>query len=172
MQNYKKVVEDLDQAVSSQEKELAEKTALLAVYRGGWSIAISCTCLVVLKLDILLILLLFPPCRCRLAETLEGERKGHDILVKELCSQLQQALTDDSQLKQKLKDEHQAAMMQKQKELSDVCQEAAVANQQLDGYRSIINYLHAALLGRCSSQILYFYLTLCEFAAMQIHLAI
>jgi hypothetical protein len=29
-QNYKKVVEDLDQVVSSQEKELAEKSSLMA----------------------------------------------------------------------------------------------------------------------------------------------
>jgi 2-succinyl-5-enolpyruvyl-6-hydroxy-3-cyclohexene-1-carboxylate synthase len=34
MQNYKKVVEDLVQAVSSQEKELADKTALLADLQG------------------------------------------------------------------------------------------------------------------------------------------
>jgi hypothetical protein len=34
MWNYKKVVEDLVQAVSSQEKELSKKTALLANLQG------------------------------------------------------------------------------------------------------------------------------------------
>jgi hypothetical protein len=70
--------------------------------------------------------------------------------VKELCSQLQQALTNNPQLEQKLKVEHQDGIMQKQKELSDVRQEVAATNQQLEGCRNVINYLHAVLLGRCS----------------------
>jgi hypothetical protein len=74
-------------------------------------------------------------------------------VLKDLRSQLQQALTDNSHLKKKLKDEHQAAMMQKQKELSDARQEAATANQKLEGCRVVIDYLHALLFGKFSLQV-------------------
>jgi hypothetical protein len=64
-------------------------------------------------------------------------------------------LTDNSHLEQKLKDEPQAAMMQKQKDLDGICKEAVATNQQLEGCRDVVNYLNASLLGRCSSQVLY-----------------
>jgi hypothetical protein len=98
-------------------------------------------------------------------------------MLKDLHSQLQKALTDNSHLDQRLKNEHQAAIMQKQKELSDACQEAAAANQQLDGCRAVINYMHTLLLGNdslvfCISASRMFYMILCYIAAMQLHLAI
>jgi hypothetical protein len=49
-QNYKKVVEDLVQAVSSQEKELAEKTALVADLQE--KLARGCNFLLLLLLQV------------------------------------------------------------------------------------------------------------------------
>jgi hypothetical protein len=47
----------------------------------------------------------------KLQATLEGERKSHVVMLEGVRAQLRQELTDNSQLEQKLKDEHQDSMM-------------------------------------------------------------
>jgi hypothetical protein len=65
-------------------------------------------------------------------------------------------LTDNSHLQQKLKDEHHAAMMQKQKELNNIRHEAADIEKQLEGCIEVIGYLHKMLLGGfCSMNLVY-----------------
>jgi hypothetical protein len=61
-------------------------------------------------------------------------------------------LADNSRLDQSLKDKHRVAIMKKQKEIEGACQKAEAANQKREACRTIIQHLHALLLGKCSSQ--------------------
>jgi hypothetical protein len=111
-QNYKKVVEDLVQVVSLQEKELAEKSTLVADLQkqlensGNFllhfiSLANFCT-----------IVLADQYCLhfrhayvAKLKSTLEGVERGHAIAMEGLQTQLQKSLTGNTLLEEQLKDQ-------------------------------------------------------------------
>jgi hypothetical protein len=125
-QNYKKVVEDLVQVISSQENELAEKSTLVADLQkqlensGNFLLhfiylASFCTfvladqyCLYFRHAD-----------AAKLKSTLEGVEKGHAIAMEGLQTQLQKSLTVNTLLEEQLKDQ-ECQNHQKQKEVEDL----------------------------------------------------
>jgi hypothetical protein len=101
-------VEDLVQAVTSQERELADKSLLMAdlekqlTNSGNFLFAFGKFSTFVLADQL---------CNCfrhadaaKLESTLEGVRKGHAIAMEGLQTQLQKSLTENTLLEEKLKD--------------------------------------------------------------------
>jgi hypothetical protein len=110
-QNYKKVVEDLVQVVSSQEKELAEKSALVADLQkqlensGNFQLHfISLTSCTVVLAD-QYCLHFHHADAAKLKSTLEGVERGHAIAMEGLQMQLQKSLTANTLLEEQLKDQ-------------------------------------------------------------------
>jgi hypothetical protein len=99
-QNYKKVMEDLVQVVSSQEKELAEKSTLMAdlqkhLENSGncWLHFISLTSFCTIALADQYCLYFRHADAAKLKSTLEGVERGHAIAMEGLQTQLQKSLT-------------------------------------------------------------------------------
>jgi hypothetical protein len=88
-QNYKKVVEDLVQVVSSQEKELAEKSTLMAdlqkQIKNSGNFLLSQTSLSTFVLSRSILCYYFRHAdAAKLKSTLEGVEKGHAIAMEGL----------------------------------------------------------------------------------------
>jgi hypothetical protein len=109
-QNYKKVVEDLVQVVSSQEKELAEKSTLMADLQkqlknsGNFSFAF-CQFEYLCASRSIFCHYFHHADAAKLKSTLEGVEKSHAIAMEGLQTQLQKSLTSNTLLEEKLKDQ-------------------------------------------------------------------
>jgi hypothetical protein len=109
-QNYKKVMEDLVQVISSQEKELAEKSALMADLQkqlknsGNFLLPFFGKFLYPCASRSILCLYFRHADAAKLKSTLEGMEKGHAITMEGLQTQLQKSLTMNTLLEEQLKD--------------------------------------------------------------------
>jgi hypothetical protein len=156
-QNYKNVVEDLVQVISSQEKELAEKSTLVADLQkqlensGNFllhfiSLASFCT----VALADQYCLYFRHPDAAKLKSTLEGVERGHAIAMEGLQMQLQKSLTANTLLEEQLNDQERQNR-QKQKEVEDLCKAAADFEKQQNGFNEVLNNFQKTLLGNDGS---------------------
>jgi hypothetical protein len=144
-------VEDLVQVVSSQEKELAEKSTLVADLQqqleNSGNFLLSLTSLKYLCANRSILCYYF--CHAdaaKLKSTLEGVEKGHAIAMEGLHQQLQKSLASNTLLEEKLKDqEHQNR--QKQKEIEDLRKAAAEFEKRQDGFNDVLDHFQKTLLG-------------------------
>jgi hypothetical protein len=148
-------VEDLVQVVSSQEKELAEKSMLVADLQkqlensGNFSFVFG-------QFEYLCaIRSIFCHYFChadaaKLKSTLEGVEKGHAIAMEGLQTQLQKSLTSNTLLEEKLKDQERQNR-QKQKEVEDLRKAAADFEKRQKGFNEVIDHFQKTLLGNDGS---------------------
>jgi hypothetical protein len=101
-------VEDLVQAVSSQEKELAEKSLLVVDLQeqlaNSGNFLLPFAILVPLRYRSILYNYFRQADAAKLESTLEGVKKGHAIAMEGLQAQLQKSLTENTRLEEQLKD--------------------------------------------------------------------
>jgi hypothetical protein len=152
-QNYKKVVEDLVQVVSSQEKELAEKSTLVADLQkqlensGNFLLHfISLTSFCTVALADPYYLYFRHADAAKLKSTLEGVERGHAIAMEGLQTQLQKSLTMNTLLEEQLKDQERQNR-QKQKEVEDLRKAAADFEKRQNGFNEVLNHFQKTLLG-------------------------
>jgi hypothetical protein len=150
-QNYKKVVEDLVQFVSSQEKELAEKSTLVAdlqkqLENSGnfWLHFISLTSCTVVLADQYCLYFRHADA-AKLKSTLEGVERGHAIVMEGLQMQLQKSLTANTLLEEQLKDQERQNR-QKKKEVEDLRKAATDFEKRQNGFNEVLNHFQKTLL--------------------------
>jgi hypothetical protein len=109
--NYKKVVEDLVQVVSSPEKELAEKSTLVADLQKQLENSGNFLLHLISLTSFCTVALADPYClyfrhadAAKMKSTLEGVERGHTIAMEGLQTQLQISLTANTLLEEQLKD--------------------------------------------------------------------
>jgi hypothetical protein len=138
-------MEDLVQAVSSQERELAEKRLLVADLQEQ----LACSGNFLLPFNVASIV---PFCfstnalqyfrhadAAKLESTLEGVKKGHAIAMEGLNIQLRKSLDENTRLKEQLKDQERLSR-EKQKEVDDLRQAAIDFENQRKGFNEVLDH--------------------------------
>jgi hypothetical protein len=148
-------VEDLVQVISSQEKELAEKSTLVADLQKqlenskNFSFAFGKFEYLCASRSILCHYFRHADA-AKLKSTLEGVEKGHAIAMEGLQTQLQKSLTSNTLLEEKLKDQ-ECQNRQKQKEVEDLCKAAADFEKRQKGFNEVLDHFQKTLLGNHGS---------------------